>query len=152
MSKSGRVVAVCVSKEAGTPKQPIAEAALCVNWGIHGDAHAGQWHRQVSLLAMESINKIRAKGLDVGPGSFAENITTEGVTLHTLPIGTRLLVGGALAEVTQIGKECHARCAIYEAAGDCVMPREGIFVRILEPGMVRAGSEVTVLGCGPEGS
>jgi MOSC domain-containing protein YiiM len=152
MSTSGRVVAVCVSKGVGTPKEPIAEAALCVNWGIHGDAHAGHWHRQVSMLAMESIDKIRAKGLEVGPGSFAENITTAGITLHTLPVGTRLLVGGALAEVTQIGKECHARCAIYEMAGDCVMPREGIFVRILEPGMVRAGSEVTVLGPAPEGA
>lgn len=150
MSTSGRVVAVCVSKAKGTAKHPIAEAALCTNWGIHGDAHAGHWHRQVSLLAQESIDKMRAKGLNVRPGSFAENITTEGLTLYTLPIGTRLLLGTALAEVTQIGKECHAKCAIYEAAGDCVMPREGIFVRILEAGVVSAGSEVTVLDTGPE--
>lgn len=152
MSNSGRIVAVCVSKAKGTAKHRVVEAALCTNWGIHGDAHAGQWHRQISLLAQESIDKMRAQGLKVRPGSFAENITTEGIVLHTLPLGTRLRLGNALAEVTQIGKECHAKCAIYEAAGDCVMPREGIFVRILEPGMVRAGSEVRVLGPGPQGA
>jgi len=150
MSVSGRVVAVCISKDKGTPKHPIEQGVLAVDWGLQGDAHAGNWHRQVSLLANESIDKMRAKGLNVRPGSFAENITTAGLKLFTLPIGTRLRLVTALAEVTQIGKICHNKCAIYEAAGDCVMPREGIFVRILEPGVVAAGDAVTVLTAGAE--
>ena len=145
MNKEGRVVAVCTSKRTGMPKRPVDEAVLRANWGIEGDAHAGDWHRQVSLLAMESINKVVEKGLKVKPGSFAENITTEGLILYELPIGTRMRLGTALAEVTQIGKVCHEHCSIFELAGDCVMPREGIFVRILEPGTVRAGSPVTIL-------
>jgi MOSC domain-containing protein YiiM len=145
MSTEGRVLAVCTSDRTGIPKRPIAEGVLRVNWGIAGEAHAGEWHRQVSLLAMESIEKMQAKGLKVKPGSFAENITTEGLVLYELPIGTRLRLGSALAEVTQIGKICHNHCAIYDLAGDCVMPREGIFVRILEPGTVRAGSPITIL-------
>ncbi|HWI41940.1 MAG TPA: MOSC domain-containing protein, partial [Verrucomicrobiae bacterium] len=107
-------------------------------------AHAGEWHRQVSLLAKESIDKMRAMGLDVDSGDFAENITTSGVELPVLPVGTRLTVGEALLEVTQIGKECHTRCAIYHQAGDCVMPREGIFARVLRGGAVRAGDAVRV--------
>lgn len=146
MNTEGRVVAVCTSVRTGVPKRPVDEGILRVNWGIEGDAHAGEWHRQVSLLAMESIEKMRAAGLKVKPGSFAENITTEGLVLYELPIGTQMRLGTALAEVTQIGKECHSHCAIYELAGDCVMPREGIFVRILEPGTVRAGDAVILLG------
>jgi MOSC domain-containing protein YiiM len=145
MSIEGRVLAVCTSDRTGIPKRPIEEGVLRVNWGIEGDAHAGEWHRQVSLLAMESIQKMQAKGLKVKAGSFAENITTEGLVLYELPIGTRMRLGSALAEVTQIGKICHNHCAIYDLAGDCVMPREGIFVRILEPGTVRAGSPITIL-------
>ena len=146
MSNKGRVVAVCTSERTGIPKRPIEqEALLRVDWGIEGDAHAGDWHRQVSLLAMESIAKMQARGLKVKPGSFAENITTEGLVLYELPVGTRLKLGTALAEVTQIGKVCHDRCAIYKLAGDCVMPREGIFVKILEPGTVSAGSPITIL-------
>ncbi|MEN6478288.1 MAG: MOSC domain-containing protein [Anaerolineales bacterium] len=148
MSTSGRVVAVCISQEKGTAKHPIAQGVLKVDWGLEGDAHAGPWHRQVSLLANESIAKMRAKGLNVRPGSFAENITTEGITLYTLPVGTRLRLGTALVEVTQIGKVCHNKCAIFDAVGDCVMPREGIFVRILEPGVVAAGDALTVLDDG----
>ena len=112
---------------------------------IEGDAHAGNWHRQVSLLALESIEKMRALGLSVAPGSFAENITTRGLELFTLPIGTRLRLGNALVEVTQIGKVCHSRCAIYQQVGDCVMPREGIFVKVLEGGPVAIGDGVEVL-------
>ena len=145
MTTEGRVVAVCVSDRTGIPKHDVGSATLRVDWGIEGDAHAGNWHRQVSLLAMESINKMRAKGLKVHPGSFAENITTEGLELYTLPVGTRMRLGTALAEVTQIGKVCHNHCAIYRLAGDCVMPREGIFVKILEPGTVSAGDAVTIL-------
>ncbi len=141
----GEVVAVCVSERKGTRKQDVGHGVLRVDWGLEGDAHAGHWHRQVSLLALESIDKMRAAGLNVGPGDFAENITTRGLEVHTLPVGTRLRLGTALVQVTQIGKVCHDRCAIYRQAGDCVMPREGIFVRVLEPGEVRAGDTVTVL-------
>ena len=145
MTRTGRVVAVCTSERKGTPKKDVGHGQLRVDWGLVGDAHAGDWHRQVSLLAWESIEKMRAKGLKVRAGSFAENITTEGIELHTLPIGTRLRIGDALAEVTQIGKICHDRCAIYYQAGDCVMPREGIFVRILEPGEVKVGDVVEII-------
>jgi len=119
---------------------------LIENHGFKDDAHAGDWHRQVSLLAIESIEKIRAKGLDVGPGDFAENITTRGIDLVNLPIGTRLKVGEeVLMEVTQIGKECHTRCAIYYQAGDCVMPREGIFTKVLKGGRVRKSDPIVVI-------
>jgi MOSC domain-containing protein YiiM len=123
----------------------VGSGILRVDWGLEGDAHAGNWHRQVSLLAWESIEQMRAKGLNVKAGSFAENITTEGVELYTLPVGARMQLGTALVEVTQIGKICHTRCAIYQLAGDCVMPREGIFVRVLEPGEVKAGDTLEVL-------
>jgi len=142
----GKVLAVCISDKTGVPKHDVGSGQLKVDWGIVGDAHAGNWHRQVSLLAMESIDKMRAKGLKVRPGSFAENITTEGLELFTLPIGTRMKLGSALVEVTQIGKICHDKCAIYYAAGDCVMPREGIFVKVLEPGEVAVGDAVEILG------
>ncbi len=140
----GRVVAVCVSEKKGTVKKNVGSGMLRVNWGLEGDAHAGDWHRQVSLLAWESIETMRAKGLKVREGSFAENITTEGLELHTLPVGTQLRLGTALVEVTQIGKVCHSHCAIYYAAGDCVMPREGIFVKVLEPGEIRTGDVVEI--------
>ena len=145
MSTEGDVVAICTSERKGVPKTSVGSAVLRVDWGIEGDAHAGNWHRQVSLLAIESIDKMRAAGLSVGPGSFAENVSTRGLVLHTLPIGTRLRLGPALVEVTQIGKVCHNRCAIYEQAGDCVMPREGIFAKVLEGGTVAAGDRVSVL-------
>ena len=139
----GKVVAVCISSSKGERKTPVAAVELREEHGIVGDAHAGPWHRQVSLLARESIDKMRALGLDVTTGDFAENLTTEGVDLLALPIGTRLSVGAAELEVTQIGKECHTRCAIYHQAGDCVMPKEGIFARVLRGGIVRPGDEVT---------
>jgi MOSC domain-containing protein YiiM len=137
-----RVEAVCISENKGERKKPVASVAVRVNHGIVGDAHAGEWHRQVSLLATESIAKMRALGLDVNSGDFAENITTSGIELVSLPVGTRLQVGETLLEVTQIGKECHTRCAIYYQAGDCVMPKEGIFARVLTGGMVRPGDEI----------
>ena len=140
------VVEVSISKEKGTRKENIPEGVLIENHGFRDDAHAGDWHRQVSLLAMESIEKIRAKGLDVGPGDFAENITTRGIDLVNLPIGTRLKVGEeVLMEVTQIGKECHTRCAIYYQAGDCVMPREGIFTKVLKGGRVKKSDPIVVI-------
>ena len=136
------VIAVCISENKGERKKPVAEVELRENHGIIGDGHAGDWHRQVSLLAQESIDKMRAMGLDVNAGDFAENITTSGIDLVVLPIGSRLQVGQTLLEVTQIGKECHTRCAIYYQAGDCVMPKEGIFVRVISGGIIRPGDEV----------
>jgi MOSC domain-containing protein YiiM len=142
----GRVVAVCTSAKKGTRKKNVGEGEFVIESGLAGDAHAGPWHRQVSLLALESIEKMIAKGLKVGPGDFAENITTEGIDLPSLPVGTRLRLGPTQCEVTQIGKECHTRCAIYYQAGDCVMPREGIFVRVLNGGPVKVGDEIVVEG------
>ncbi len=138
----GTVKAVCISENKGERKKPVAAVELRENHGIVGDAHAGDWHRQISLLASESIDKMRALGLDVDSGDFAENITTTGIELVTLPIGTRLQVGAALLEITQIGKECHNRCAIYDQAGDCVMPKEGIFARVITGGVVKSGDEI----------
>jgi MOSC domain-containing protein YiiM len=137
-----RVEAVCISENKGERKKPVESVELCENHGIVGDGHAGDWHRQVSLLAEESIDKMRKLGLDVNSGDFAENITTSGVDLVSLPIGTRLHVGDALLEVTQIGKECHARCAIFYQAGDCVMPKEGIFAKVITGGVIKPGDEV----------
>ncbi|HMK65072.1 MAG TPA: MOSC domain-containing protein [Thermodesulfobacteriota bacterium] len=141
-----KIVAVSISDRKGIPKSNIGEGLLVEEFGLSGDAHGGPWHRQVSLLAMESIQKMKDLGLNVHPGSFAENITTEGIVLPELPIGTRLRLGPeALVEVTQIGKECHDRCAIYRLAGDCVMPREGIFVRILKGGPVKVGDDIEIV-------
>jgi MOSC domain-containing protein YiiM len=142
---SAEVVAVCISKNKGERKTPVESVELREEHGIVGDAHAGDWHRQVSLLAQESIEKMRRLGLDVDSGDFAENITTRGIDLPSLPVGTRLTVGDVLMEVTQIGKECHTRCAIYHQAGDCVMPKEGIFARVLVGGLVRPGDRIDVV-------
>jgi MOSC domain-containing protein YiiM len=139
------IVAVCISKNKGERKKDVGKGKLVKRFGLEGDAHGGDWHRQVSLLAEESIEKMRAKGLDVGPGDFAENITTRGINLVNLPIGTRLKIGEALAEVTQIGKECHGKCQIYYLAGDCVMPKEGIFVKVLKSGNVQKSDSIEVL-------
>jgi MOSC domain-containing protein YiiM len=145
MSSKGKVIAVCTSERKGIRKRDVGTAELRPGWGIVGDAHAADWHRQVSLLAWESIEKMRALGLNVNTGSFAENITTEGLNLVELPVGTNLRLGEALVEVTQIGKECHDRCAIYYQAGDCVMPREGVFVRVHQGGTVQVGDAIEVL-------
>lgn len=144
---SQQIVAVCTSKEKGERKTDVGQAELQEGFGLVGDAHGGDWHRQVSLLAIESIDKMRAAGLDVGPGDFAENLTTQGVNLYTLPVGTRLRVGDSvLLEMTQIGKECHDRCAIYHQAGDCVMPREGVFATVVNGGPVKTGDNLEILG------
>ncbi|MGI9860582.1 MOSC domain-containing protein [Moorella naiadis] len=145
----GRIIAVCTSASKGEQKKNIGRGMLIANHGLEGDAHAGPWHRQVSLLALESIAKMQAKGLQVGPGDFAENLTTEGIDLVSLPVGTQLKIGEqVLAEVTQIGKKCHSHCAIYEQAGDCVMPREGIFVAIHQGGPVQVGDIIEVVAAG----
>jgi MOSC domain-containing protein YiiM len=141
----GTILAVCTSAEKGVRKVNQGQADLKRDWGMVGDAHAADWHRQVSLLAWESIQKMRDLGLNVGAGSFAENLTTQGIDLTALPVGTRLQLGGAQVQVTQIGKVCHDRCAIYRQAGDCVMPREGIFVRVLTSGPVQVGDAIEVL-------
>ena len=141
-----KIIAVSISDQKGVPKKNISEGTLVEEFGLEGDAHGGPWHRQLSLLALESIRKMQDLGLKVRPGSFAENITTEGLNLPELPIGTRLRLGSeALVEVTQIGKVCHDRCAIYRLAGDCVMPKEGIFVRILKGGHVRPGDSIEIM-------
>ena len=140
-----KVIAVCISEKKGTMKHPVDSVQLKKEHGIIGDAHAGNWHRQVSLLADESVEKMREKIPDIPIGAFAENILTEGIELCTLPIGTKLRIGETLLEVTQIGKECHADCAIRQQVGDCVMPREGIFAIVLEEGSVKAGDTVEVL-------
>ena len=142
----GKVISVNVSDNKGEKKHNIDRCSLVEGHGLDKDAHAGPWHRQVSLLAAESIEKIRKMGLDVKPGDFAENLTTVGIDLPRLPIGTRLLVGGkVLMRVTQIGKECHTRCAIFQQVGDCVMPTEGIFGEVVAGGDVGVGDEIEVL-------
>ncbi len=142
----GKITAVSISDRKGEKKHNVSEALLRPNHGLDQDAHAGDWHRQVSLLDMQSIARIREKGLDVAPGNFAENITTDGIRLWELPIGTRLQLGAAvIVEVTQIGKECHNRCAIFHQVGDCVMPREGIFAKVIVEGSVRPGDDIAVL-------
>lgn len=146
MDKQGRVVAVNISKEKGTVKHNVGEAYLETELGLVGDAHAGFMHRQVSLLALASVEKMRRLGADVDYGAFAENLTVDGIELPVLPIGTQLQVGEALLEVTQIGKECHNKgCAIKQKVGTCVMPIEGIFARVLSPGKVQVGDLVTRL-------
>ena len=141
------ITSINISPKKGTFKQPVKQAELRVDFGIVGDAHAGNWHRQISLLAQESIDKMTALGLDdLVPGKFAENITTQGMELFTLPVGTRLKLGECLVEVTQIGKECHQHCEIYKKVGQCIMPHEGIFVKVLVPGVVRVGDAITVEG------
>jgi len=142
---SGSVLAVCTSLNKGERKRPVSAVELVADHGITGDAHAGDGHRQISLLAQESIDKMRAMGLSVSAGDFAENITTTGIDLVSLPIGSRLLLGSTLLEVTQIGKECHTRCAIYYQAGDCVMPKEGVFAKVLNGGIVTAGTDILLM-------
>ncbi len=142
----GKIVSINISEKKGVRKKPVDEVLLKTEFGIEGDAHASsEWHRQVSLLAQESIEKMIRMGLSVKAGDFAENITTEGIDLVSMPVGTRMSIGDNVeVEVSQIGKECHTRCAIYYQAGDCVMPKEGIFVRVLKGGKVRKGDDIVV--------
>lgn len=140
------IVAVCKSKEKGTRKEVIAEAILKEDYGLIGDAHADCCtHRQVSLLAMESINKMRSLGFNVDPGDFAENLTTDGIDLVCLPVGTRLSIGEKIIlEIAQIGKECHSGCAIFREVGKCIMPKEGVFAKVIRGGPVRAGDQIII--------
>nr|WP_302650616.1 MOSC domain-containing protein [uncultured Agathobaculum sp.] len=139
------IEAINISDKRGVIKHPVPSAELRIDHGIVGDAHAGKWHRQISLLAQESIDKMTALGVDgLDPGKFAENITTKGISLHTLPVGTRLYLGPCLTEVTQIGKECHQHCEIFRRIGMCIMPKEGIFVKVLSEGTIRPGDEIRI--------
>ena len=138
------VVAVCISEVKGVIKTPVEEIFVKIDHGVVSDAHAGDWHRQVSLLADESVDKLRDKIPDLAAGVFAENILTRGLCLYEQPVGTKLRVGGALLEITQIGKECHSACAIRQQTGDCVMPREGVFAKVLEEGSIKPGDTVSV--------
>ncbi len=141
-----KIIAVCMSEEKGTKKEAVVEGILEEDYGLVGDAHADCCtHRQVSLLAMESINKMRRLGFEVGPGDFAENLTTQGVELVSLPVGTKISIGkDVLLEVTQIGKECHSGCAIYRQIGKCIMPKEGIFAKVFRGGFVKAEDQVRI--------
>ena len=143
MRQSFRILSINVSERTGEQKKPVASCRVTLreNHGIVGDAHARDWHRQVSLLAGEDVDTMRGKGIQIGFGDFAENLTTQGVDLSALPVGTHLHLGEAELEVTQIGKECHAHCAIHQAVGDCVMPRRGIFARVLKGGEVGVDSD-----------
>ncbi len=141
-----KIVSIAVSKKKGTRKTTVDEAVLVEDHGLEDDAHAGPWHRQVSFLSSESIQGARDKGLEVDFGDFAENVATEGIDWLSLPVGTRLQLGDSVrVEVTQIGKECHKKCAIYYKAGDCIMPREGIFARVLQGGAIRKNDPIRIL-------
>ncbi len=146
-NRKGKVAAISISRVKGIPKINIQSAKLIEDFGIEGDVHAGNWHRQVSFLALESIDKMREKGLSsLRPGAFAENITTEFIDMSNLQIGSKIKIGAETElEITQIGKECHSKCAIFYKVGDCVMPREGIFAIVLKSGEIFVGDEVLVL-------
>lgn len=141
-----KVLGINLSEVKGVVKTPIEKGFLKVDFGLEGDAHGGSWHRQVSLLGIESVDKIREKAIiELTPGIFAENITTEGIILYELPVGTRLSIGQAVLEVTQIGKECHKGCTVMKMTGDCVMPREGIFTKVVEEGWIKPGDEIRII-------
>lgn len=146
----GTIRAICISEQRGTSKHEVLEAEIQLDWGIVGDAHGGKWHRQVSLLAMESIEEFRARGASVDFGAFGENLVVEGFDLATLPVGTRFRIGEAELELTQIGKECHSHCAIYKQVGDCIMPRKGVFTQVLHGGHIAVGDEITMVEPAPD--
>ncbi|MCH5277520.1 MAG: MOSC domain-containing protein [Desulfovibrionaceae bacterium] len=141
----GKVLAVCVSERKGTQKKNVNSARFVEDWGIEGDAHAGRWHRQVSLLSHDRVEEFRARGAQVDHGAFGENLVVEGIDFKSLPLGTRFCCGEVILELTQVGKECHSHCAIYKVVGDCIMPREGVFTRVLHGGTICAGDELTLL-------
>ena len=144
----GKVLGVCISEKKGTQKKNIHEARFIEDWGIENDAHAGKWHRQVSLLSADRINEFRARGAEVADGAFGENLIVEGFDFKSLPVGTVFQCGDVVLEMTQIGKECHSHCEIYKVMGDCIMPREGVFTKVLHGGVIREGDEMTILKMG----
>ena len=141
----GKILAICIREKKGVQKSPVDSAVLLEDWGIEGDAHGGKWHRQVSLLSFEKIEDFRAKGADVDFGAFGENLVVEGFDLRKIPVGSRFQIGDVLLELTQIGKECHSHCAIFHAVGDCIMPREGVFTKVLKGGSIKVGDEIQLL-------
>ncbi len=140
----GKVIAICTSSVRGIQKKNENNGYFTMDWGIEGDAHAGKWHRQVSLISAEQVRNFNEKGADIGPGAFGENLVVEGINFRALPVGTLLRSGDVLLEMTQIGKECHTHCAIYHKMGDCIMPREGVFARVLESGQISVGAEMVI--------
>lgn len=138
----GKVLAICVSEKKGVQKTRVPEAVVTEDWGIEGDAHAGKWHRQVSLLSYEKIEEFRNRGAEVSDGAFGENLVVSGFDLRHQLIGTKFRIGEVVLELTQIGKECHHGCAIFEKMGDCIMPREGVFTRVLHGGVIHEGDEI----------
>ena len=141
----GRVIAVCISKEKGTQKYRIPEGEFIEEWGIKDDAHAGKWHRQVSLLSYDKIQEFRAKGAEIEDGAFGENLVVEGFDFAKLPVGTKFRCNDVVLEMTQIGKKCHHGCAIFQKMGDCIMPREGVFTRVLHGGVIHEGDELVII-------
>ena len=144
MNENGILKGICISERRGTEKQEIEEAEIVENWGIKGDAHGGNWHRQISLLSYEKIEKFREEGADVAFGAFGENLIVQGFDFRALPVGTNVLIGDVILEMTQIGKECHTHCAIYHRMGDCIMPREGVFSEVIRGGKIKVGDEVKI--------
>lgn len=144
--KKGKILAVNISETKGVVKKPIEVGYFRQDWGLDGDAHAGHWHRQVSLLAQESVDIMKAQGISgLCVGKFAENLTTQGIELHTLPVGTKFKIGDTIQQLTQIGKECHVGCAIMQQVGKCIMPTHGIFTKVLVGGDVKAGDDIIVM-------
>ena len=141
----GKIMAVCISEKRGTQKKNIEKVRLIENFGLEGDAHGGNWHRQVRLLSYERVLAFEEKGISVEDGAFGENLLVEGFDFKTLPVGTRFRCGDVLLEMTQIGKECHSHCEIYQAVGDCIMPREGVFARVLHGGEIQIGDELEIV-------
>ncbi len=141
----GKIIGICISEKRGTQKSEVPEINLVKDWGLEGDAHGGKWHRQVSLLSYDKIEKFREKGADVALGAFGENIIVEGIDFSSLPVGTKYKVGDVVLEMTQIGKECHSHCQIYKQVGDCIMPREGVFAQVIEAGHIKVGDEMEVI-------
>lgn len=141
----GKIIAICRSEKRGTQKSPVEKIRLVEEFGLEGDAHGGNWHRQVSLLSYERICKFNEKGAQVQPGAFGENLVVEGFDFATLPVGTRFQCGDALLEMTQIGKECHHHCQIYQKMGECIMPTQGVFARVLRGGEIKIGDEMTIV-------
>ncbi|MCD8148820.1 MAG: MOSC domain-containing protein [Clostridiales bacterium] len=146
----GKILHICISTKRGTPKQEVNSAHLIPDWGIENDAHAGKWHRQISLLSAEKIREFQTKGAQVEPGAFGENLVVEGFDLRALPVGTRFRIGDVLLEMTQIGKECHTHCQIYQTMGDCIMPREGVFAEVLTEGTIQKGDTIEMIAANPD--
>ena len=141
----GKLIGICTSPARGTEKTEVSEINVIKGWGLEGDAHGGNWHRQVSFLSYEKIEAFRQKGADVALGAFGENLIVEGFDFRALPVGTRFKIGDAIFEMTQIGKECHSHCRIYQTMGDCIMPREGVFAKVIESGHIKKGDEVIMM-------